>query len=99
MTIYTYDTSADEEAAMDYDQAVVNGQRMSANPPLPPMSKQELFVYGVSNKWLRQSAMQRLQAQFDPMIQAFMAADLPTRDKMKASFAASVSQQTSQALG
>lgn len=90
MATYTYDTSADEEMAMDYDQAVVNAQRMAANPPLPPMNKQELFVYGVSNKWLRSSSMQRLQAQFDPMVQAFIAADQPTRDKITAAVIAAV---------
>lgn len=85
MTIYTYDTSADEEAGMDYDLAVINGARMSSTPSLPIISKQELFAGRVQEKWLRPIAMQRVQAQFDPMVQVFAASDQGTRDKMKAS--------------
>lgn len=85
MTTYTYDTSPDEEAGMDYDLAVINGARMSATPSLPIISKQELFAGRVQEKWLRPLSMQRVQAQFDPMVQAFVASDQPTRDKITAS--------------
>lgn len=88
MATYTYETSADEELAIDYDQAVVNGQRFSQTPPLPPLDRQTLFSYAVSTKWLGPSTMQRIQAKADPILQAFYSTDQPTRDKITAAVAA-----------
>lgn len=81
MATYTYTTSADEDAALAIELMKINGQL--AGQQKQPVDLQEMFVLFVADK-LTPMRVQYVQAQAQPILQAFINADQPTRDKMAA---------------
>lgn len=83
MTQYIYDTSVDEEKALDKQLAIANGQLLSANQPV--IDKQELFRRMIFNQ-LQPLSNQILLEEASPMVQAYMKALPADRPAMVAHF-------------
>lgn len=81
MATYTYETSADEDAALALELMKVNGQLVTQQKK--PVDAQGLFSLFVADK-LTPLRMQLLQSQMVDIQVAFMSADDAARQQMAA---------------
>lgn len=84
MATYTYETSRDEESALDLEMAKINGQLAAQNKP--PLDKRSIFNLIVTDKF-KPLAQQFLLAQVSPVVQKYLDSDDATRVKILESVA------------
>lgn len=80
MTTYTYDTNADEDAALDIELMKINGQLASQNQK--SVDLQGMFTLFVAEK-LKPMTMQTLQMRLTPLIQKFIDSPEETRQALE----------------
>lgn len=82
MATYTYETSDDEEAALDLEVLKINGQLAAQNKP--PLDKKQCFKVIVADKF-KPLAQQLILAKVSPIIQKFIDGDETVRAQILAS--------------
>jgi len=76
MAIYTYETNADEDAALNLELMKINGQLVSQQRP--PVDLSGMWQLLIADR-LKPLTQQVLQQRLQPVIEAYMSCDCPVK--------------------